>query len=145
MQHPFQGVHRRRPLKGGPAGQALVEDRSQGINVGSRTDALLVAGRLLRGHVGRGAQDRAGRCQLAILFQTPGHTKVGDLGSACLGQQHVGRLEVAVDDAVLVGVVNSGSDLLHQARGLDGRQGPGLPGIASLRSRPPPETHSMLK
>jgi hypothetical protein len=45
-------------VKGRPAGQHLVQDRSKSVNVHSPSDALLVQG-LFGGHVGGGAQGDA--------------------------------------------------------------------------------------
>ena len=41
--------------------------------------------------------------RLARLVELLGQAEVGDLGRAVLGQQHVGRLQVAVDDALARG------------------------------------------
>ena len=53
-----QGLQGRFRLERRPAGEQLVEDRTQGVDVGRRPDRLVPAGRLLRRHV-------AGRAQAA--------------------------------------------------------------------------------
>jgi hypothetical protein len=53
-----------------------------------------------------------GRPQL--LIQPAGHAEVEHLGLAGLVHQDVGGLEVAVDDAVLVGVLHSVADPRQQ-------------------------------
>ena len=57
---------------------------------------------LLRGHVGRRAQDGAGVGLVLVELEPLGQAEVGDLGRAVGGEQDVGRLEVAVDDPPVV-------------------------------------------
>ena len=89
------------PRNGGPAGQQLVQDRAQGVDVGERPDLLGLALGLLGGHVAGRAQDRVGRRQAASV-QRLGQAEVGDLGRAVGGQQDVARLQVAMDDSMPV-------------------------------------------
>ncbi len=56
---------------------------------------------MLRGHVRQGAADAA---RLAGRFRVFGQVEVEEHRLPLVGQQHVGRLEVAVQHAALVGV-----------------------------------------
>src|SRR5262249_7345709 len=64
--------------EGRTAGEALVEDRSQRIDVGCRTDVLVPLG-LLRRHVRWRPHHRAG-VGLTLFAELLGETEVGDLG-----------------------------------------------------------------
>ena len=46
------------------------------------------------------------------------HAEVADLGPAVVGQQDVRRLQVAVDDAALVGVVDGAGQVIEPGSGL---------------------------
>ena len=120
-QHLHDRVQRGRPLERRPARQALVQDRPQRIDVRRRPDVRDLAAGLLRGHVARRAHDRAGRRQ-ARFVQLLGQAEVRDLGRAVLRQQHVGRLQVAVNDPLLVGRLHGPGQRLDQPRRLGRRQ-----------------------
>ena len=59
----------------------------------------------------------------------PGQAEVGDLGTAVAGEQHVGRLQVAVGDPVLVGGMDGAG------QGLDEPGGGAAAGVARRRCR----------
>ena len=85
----------------------LVEDEPERVEVAALVDAL--ARRLLRGHVGERAHDVA-RARERLVAGEVGDAEVGQLGRAvgrarAVGDHHVLRLDVAVDDAALVGVL----------------------------------------
>jgi hypothetical protein len=89
-----------------PSGEQLEEDDPERVHVALRAD--LAAGRLLGSHVlrrpdhgSRRGQRRVGKCS--------GDSEVRDLRATLAVEEHVGGLEIAVDDAVLV--------RLRQARG----------------------------
>ena len=101
------------------AGQEVEQDRAERVDVGPPGH---VAGKgLLRRHVGRGAQDRAGAGQVdrgrllraligprlllvGGIFDVLGQSPVDDDRLAVVADDDVVRLEVAVDDAAVVGV-----------------------------------------
>jgi hypothetical protein len=56
--------------------------------------------------------------QLLLGVEILGQPEVGDFRLALFGQQDVGRLEVAVDDACFVGVLDGPRQLLHKRRRL---------------------------
>ena len=61
-----------------------------------------LAPRLLRRHVAGSAHQRAAARLLRVALDPFGKAEVGDLGRALVRQQHVGGLQVAVDDAPLM-------------------------------------------
>ena len=86
-------------------------------------------------HVADGADHEALAVSVESLRQCRGVARIhlGELGEAevedldppVLGHEEVGGLEVAVDDAPLVGGGEAAGDLLRVIDGLAGRQGPG--------------------
>ncbi len=116
------GLHRRAPQERRPPGQQVEEDGAQGVRVRGGTDlgavGLDLFGRQVAGaadddaHLGQVGRRRRARGGVEVF----GEAEVGDLGRAVVGQQDVGGLEVAVDDAPLVGVVNRPRHLGHQLR-----------------------------
>src|SRR5438093_1556468 len=58
--------------EGGPAGEQLVENRPEGVDVRPWADGLGPAGRLLGGHVTGRAEDRPGPGLAGVLVQQPG-------------------------------------------------------------------------
>jgi hypothetical protein len=136
-RHPrLQRPHRRRLLvddlqhrldrgggaEGRPPGQAFVQDGAQGVDVRRGADQFRLARRLLGGHVTGRAQDRPGGRQAVADLDALGQSEVGDLGGALFGQQHVGGLEISVNDALAVGGVHRLGQRRHQAGRLGGRQ-----------------------
>ena len=100
---------RRRPADGVDAGERLVEDQRERVQVGLLAD--LAAFALLGRHVGERPQHVAGAGQ-RVLLGDAGAAEVGQLRRrpgtprVALGRdEHVLGLDVAVDDAALVGVV----------------------------------------
>ena len=115
------------PSKSLLAGQHLEQHDAEGPDVGALVDGL--APRLLGGHVGGGAEDQAGRGAGAgqgrrlrqggraagerVVISAPGlgEAEVEDLDLALRGQLDVRGLEVAVHDALLVGLLQRVGDL----------------------------------
>ena len=111
------------------ADQQLVQDGAERVDVGRRADLAVLAPRLLGCHVTGGAEDRAGARLAGIVVHLLGQAEIRDLGHGVpgpvvrgqggvrielpapdhrrlavhLGQQDVGRLEVAMDDPPIVG------------------------------------------
>ena len=99
------------------AGQELVEDDAEGVDVGGRGGA--VAEDAFGGEVGGGAEQVAGG--EGGVMSAPGDAEVEDLDLSGRGQEHVARLDVAVDDPGRVrrlkGVGDRGHDPGRLARG----------------------------
>ena len=109
-------------------GQELVEHDREAPGVGALVAASLleVFGR----HVGRGANesrriatnqrladglgDRQTRSALVASLEETGDAPVDDVDLAVGADDEVLRLEVSVDDAAAVGVVDRAADLLHE-------------------------------
>ena len=99
------------------AREQLEEDDSRGVEVGGLVDRR--AARLLRREVLRGADDRALLRHLARA--RAGDAEVRHLDDALGVDDHVVRLDVAVDDAVAVRVAERGEDLAR-VRDRDGHR-----------------------
>ena len=82
-----------------PAGQQLEEDDAERVHVAGLARRL--APRLLRRDVVARAHDRPGQ-RHALGAARVRDAEVGHLGAALVGEQHVLRLDVAVDDAAAV-------------------------------------------
>ena len=151
-QHRLHGGAGERRL----AGQHLVQHGGERVDVGARVERL-VARRLLGAHVGRRPDHEPGVGQLLVAraLQRPSDAEVGDQRVAVPREQQVLGLDVPVDHAVLVGVLQrlrrlarDPERVLHrelplapepvaQALALDERHGePELPG-RPRRSRGP--------
>jgi hypothetical protein len=106
-----------------PAGQQLVEDHAQAVHVAGRAHRLHLAGDLLGRHVGRRPQDgpflRHPRVPAA---RAPGQAEVHDDRLAAPVDHDVGRLEVAVDHAPLVRLLQRQGQLAHQEGTLSRRR-----------------------
>ena len=122
LHHLGKGLQQRRRLERWPARQAFIQDRPQGIDVTGRTERGALAAGLLRGHVRRRAHHRARGC-LPGDVQLLGQAEVGDLRCSILGQEHIARLEVPVDNSPGVRGMHRQGQFLHQRRGFLGRQG----------------------
>ena len=99
--------------RGGLIGQApgdqLVGDDPERVQVGARPG--LLAARLLGRQVGGGAEHRADLGDAGLLGRL-GDAEVGELDLALARAQQVAGLDVAVDHAVAVGVVQALARLL---------------------------------
>ena len=105
----------------GAAGEYLVHDAAQRIDIGTRIGVL--AARLLRGKVlggtdnGRSLGHRRGR-----IIQCTGDAKVHHLHLAGIGEHDIRRLDIAVNDSRLMGCLQGLRDRLEDLRRLLGRQ-----------------------
>ena len=90
------------------ASQCLVEDDAERVDVRPRVHLVGVPAGLLGGHVGVRPVDAAGDGdhRFGGLGQRLGQAEVEHAGVAVHVHEDVARLEVAVDDAALVGVVH---------------------------------------
>ena len=85
-------------LVGRLTGERAVEDGPQSVDVRASVDVGRTTN-LLRGHVGRRADDRAGLSELCVAFEMC-DSEIDELRDALsIVEQDVGRLEVAMDDA----------------------------------------------
>jgi hypothetical protein len=103
---PVPGLHhlRRRPVEGGCAGEHLVEHAAQAVEIGAGVDVGAHA--LLGAHVARRPDGEAWEREPLVErghVERPRDAEVGDHRLAGL-EQDVLRLDVAVDDALPVGI-----------------------------------------
>ncbi len=97
------------------AGEALVEEAAERVDVGAAVD--LFAADLLGGDVVGGAERAAGAergCRVAEVAAQP---EVGKIDMPVLVEQHVRRLHVAMHETTGVSGVERARDLLHDPNG----------------------------
>ena len=97
-----------------PPGQRLVERHAEAVDVGPRTDAILLASELLRRRVARRAGERARL--VGVGFDRAGDAEVGQQRGAVTAHEHVGRLDVQVHEAALVHRMCRAGNVAEQAR-----------------------------
>jgi hypothetical protein len=113
---------RRHAVERMPAGQQLVGDAGQRVNVVARVRIALLEH--LRAGVGRGQRaQRAGVEQrllgVGIIGPAgPGDAEIEHLRLAGLGHKHVARLEIAMDDLFLVRIGQRRADTVYDAQRL---------------------------
>jgi hypothetical protein len=91
---------------------------------------------LFWGQVGGGTQNGSSGGDLLVAANLLGDTEIGQVGVALFIKQDVGGFEVAMDNAVLVGGIQGGGDLVDQLSDL--LRGPFLtPGERDSASDPP--------
>ncbi len=96
-------------VKRQPAGQQFVEDDAEGIDIAAGVGGVTVAGRLLGRHVRQRAENvavggrRAGRLRQEIQ---PGQAEIEDVRPAVGVDEDVARLEIAMTDALPVGMLD---------------------------------------
>ncbi len=122
-------VEERVGLEGGPPGEDLVEERAEAVDVGVGADPVELPVGLLRCHVGGRPDQGPGLGQAFGTGEALGEPEVGDPRPSGPVDQHVGRLDVAVDDPLLVRV----------GQGVDDRQEDLDAGVR--RGRRPLEPH----
>jgi len=108
---------RRVALERDAAGRHLVEDDAQRVDVGAGVDGLALD--LLGAHV-LGRPDHDPGPGDAFLFERAGDAEIHDAGGARLVDHDVLRLEVAVDDALRVGLGQTVGDLSGDRDGAAG-------------------------
>ena len=95
------------------SGERLIKSDAQRVDVGAFVDFLVET--LLGGEVARGAHQHAGGGETGGRAAHQSQTEVRDLDQSAIDDEQVGRFDVAVDDALLVGGLQSGGGLQHDA------------------------------
>src|SRR5207249_3485577 len=90
---------------GRPAREKLVQDRTEAVDIRRRCQGLLALG-LLGRHVAGGADDGTALRLASAALHALGQAEVGDMRLTLAVEEDVAGLEVAVEDAALVGVVD---------------------------------------
>ncbi len=138
LQHRGQRLGHVATLEGAPPAQRLEQAHSERPDVGAAVGRLPPG--LLRRHVGGGAQQRARlsraqrqgggvrqlgtglRARGAVGISGPRQAEVEDLHLPLGGDHHIRRLEVAMDQAAIVGRFEAARDLVKQVDGPVDRQ-----------------------
>ena len=95
-----------------PSGQQFVKRRPQRIDIGGRSYRSFLAYHLFGGHVA-GCPDPGGvERDITLSLERTGQSKIRNFGGAVAGKQHVGGLQVTVNDAGDVSDVYSASQAL---------------------------------
>src|SRR5262249_25914387 len=100
--------------KGPFAGEQFVEDHTQAEDVAGRRK-MACSACLLRREIEAGAKDFAGLGEPVFLFiERESQTEIGDDDLPLFIAQQVGGLEIAMDNAQIVGMLQSARDLGNQ-------------------------------
>ena len=110
----LQNLRQRSAPKRRPAGQHREQHAAEAIQIALRRDRAAVG--LLGGHVFGRADQAAGRRQPRVAEQ-PRDAEIGQLQIVVGRQQQIGRLEIAMDDAVVVRMLQSPGELDAEAGG----------------------------
>ena len=110
------------------ASEQLVKQHSQAVDVGPCVDVQATQLRLFRTHVGGGADELLEGREQCLVGQTLagrglGHAKIYDLRhrhAIMVGHQNVRRLDVAVNDPLLVRVLDGLANLNEKVQALGG-------------------------
>ncbi len=116
-------------LEGQSAGEQLVEDHAERVDVGAGVDVDAGHLRLFGRHVLEGADEltqlRVQGPLRQVLVRRLGHTEVDDLGDRPVlldGDEDVGGFEVAVDHGLVVGVFDAVADVDEELQPVLGRE-----------------------
>ncbi|MGD0548760.1 MAG: hypothetical protein ABR991_13205, partial [Terracidiphilus sp.] len=104
------------------ASHQLIKHDAGGEDVGAAIDVLVA--QPLGGHVGDGADQVAGAGEVlvALALLQAGDAEVQQLGCAVRLHKDVGRLHVAVDDVVAMGIAEGRADLLQDDQAVGHRE-----------------------
>ena len=128
-----------------PAGDQRIQRRPQRVDVGRRTHLAALAPGLLGRHVAGRPHDLARAGQPAVALDLLGQPEVGDPGIAVPIEQDVPRLEVAVDHAAPVGILDRLGDRRPSAPAASrGGSGPSASRWARLSPSTKPMREIML-
>ena len=105
-QHFHSGLGPERSL----ASEQFVEDRSQTVRVCSRGELPGTARGLFRRHISRRAEHGSADGQTRVILHQFGQSEIGDVRLALIVEEDIGRLQVAVQNAALMRVVNCARD-----------------------------------
>ena len=102
---------------GHSAGEQLVENHTQRIHVAARIQRKWIALHLLRAHVCQRPDNHADVClprRLRVGIGETGYTEIQNLRLARFIHENVGRLQVTMDQAALMGMLHRIADSGHQ-------------------------------
>jgi len=122
VRYQIQRLRDRLGLERRPSGKQLIQNRAQGINVGRRADFFGFARGLLGSHILRRAHQRLAAGQADFRIEDLGQAEIGNLRRSIGRQQDVGRLQIAVQHAVLVHFVDGPGERFDEARRIPVRE-----------------------
>ncbi len=111
-------------MKRRPTGEHLVENRAQAVDVARRAEFAAGAGGLLGGHVGRRAENRAREREVRLGLDPFGQAEIRNMRPSVGIDQNIRGLQIAMQNAALVRVMDSSRDWREERRGLARRQRP---------------------
>ena len=114
----LQGI---RAQVGRASRQHLVQDRAEPVDVGAYGEGIHAFARDFRGHEGGGSDGPDGAGAGDRVVEVAGEPEVAELGVVVAGQEDVAGLDVAVEDAGVVGAGEGLGDGQGPACGLLGR------------------------
>ncbi|OPZ74570.1 MAG: hypothetical protein BWY79_02082 [Actinobacteria bacterium ADurb.Bin444] len=88
------------------SGQEFEENYSQGIQIGARVRGQILC--LLRRHIVGGAHHES-RLRVSRAPENAGYTEISEHWIAFLREENVGGLDVSMDHALTVGIIESGA------------------------------------
>src|SRR5207244_574638 len=106
-------------VEGRLAGEQFVKEHAEAVDVAASVNVQAAEAGLFGAHVGGGANElleggKKGFVGEPLVRGGFGDAKIDDLGHRCavlFGDENVGRLDVPMDDTLLMGVLNSLTDL----------------------------------
>ena len=96
------------------AGEEIEQDCAEAVNIGRRRELRACASGLLRGDVTGRAENGECACEIARGVEPFGQAEVAHQGLAARIKHDVARLEVAVQDAMVVGEFHCARDFCHE-------------------------------
>ena len=130
FEYQPQSFGRGRGIERSPPGHQMVEKRAQAVHITGHGDLRIAAGHLFSCGVTGRAEHLAGQRSTFRTAEHFGQAEVGDPRPVLFVNNHIGGLEVAVQDAALVRVVHRPGQQPQDLRGAAGRQ---RPAAANLR------------
>ena len=94
-------------MKRTPAGEHFIKHHAQAVDIASRIDLLRGATGLLGRHISRRSKQAAVRSHRQIAGLLLGQAEIHQMRTASHVEHDVRRLDVAMDNAVVMGVAES--------------------------------------
>ena len=132
LQHQPHRGHARAARERRLAGQQFIKHRAQAIDIRARRQTAATF-RLLGRDVGRRSEDGECASDPGVALDQLGETEVTEQRLAASIEQHVARLDVAMQDAALMRVMHRARELHHEFSGVANSGPPEL--LDSIRQR----------
>lgn len=106
--------------EGAPTGEHLIHGHAEAEEIGPAVDEMSFSTKLFGAHVGNGSHHGVA---FAVVFFLEGDSEIRDVGAVIDIEEDVSGLDIAMDDALEVGIVQTVSDSLQQIGGRREREG----------------------